>query len=44
MQTGLSIGGVHHAEKEQEKGMRLQARVLVRLSQVSIANESDQVT
>jgi hypothetical protein len=25
MQTGLSIGGVHHAEKEQEKGMRLQS-------------------
>ena len=43
--TGLSIGGVHHAEKEPEKSSRLQKREgSVQLSQVSIANESDQVS
>ncbi len=42
--TGLSIGGVHHAEKEQEKSSRLQSTSVVRLSQVGIANESDQVS
>jgi hypothetical protein len=44
MQTGLSIGGVHRAEKEQERACARKALVLVRLSQVGIANESDQVT
>ena len=42
--TGLSIGGVHHAEKEPEKNSRLKARGMIQLSQVSIANESDQVS
>ena len=42
--TGLSIGGVHRAEKEQETGSRLQSAGDDRLSQVGIANESDQVT
>jgi hypothetical protein len=42
--TGLSIGGVHHAEKEPEKSSRLKREGSVQLSQVSIANESDQVS
>ena len=42
--TGLSIGGVHRAEKEQETGSRLQSAGDDQLSQVGIANESDQVT
>jgi hypothetical protein len=42
--TGLSMGGVHRAEKEQEGISRLQSAGAIRLSQVSIANESDQVT
>jgi hypothetical protein len=42
--TGLSIGGVHRAEKEPEPGLRLQSVSHDQLSQVGIANESDQVT
>ena len=42
--TGLSIGSVHHAEKEQDMIPRRKARVNIRLSQVGIANESDQVS
>ncbi len=42
--TGLSIGGVHRAEKEQDTGSCLQSTGVGQLSQVGIANESDQVT
>jgi hypothetical protein len=41
--TGLSIGGVHRAEKEQ-RGLTPRKRGSDLLTQVGIANESDQVT
>jgi len=42
--TGLSIGGVHRAEKEQDGARVSKSAGEIQLSQVSIANESDQVT
>ena len=44
MQTGLSIGGVHHAEKEQEGAGAAKRSRSFGSPQVGIANESDQVT
>jgi len=38
------LGNGHRAEKEQEEACASKARELVRLSQVGIANESDQVS
>jgi hypothetical protein len=44
MQTGLSIGGAYHAEKEREgAGAAMRSRSFGS-HQVGIANESDQVT
>jgi hypothetical protein len=44
MQTGLSIGGAYHAEKEQEGAGAAMRWAISGSHQVGIANESDQVT